>query len=199
MPVDNFPRVIKEILKTEGGAKFTNRPTDKGGPTKFGISQKAYPHMSESEIRNLTQEQAEHLYFQDYWKKSNIDKVFDFDNAHMIMDTVVNQGNGGGGILIQKALNDLGAGLKVDGGIGTATINAINTRNPKAFRDTLYLFRKARYEELAKADPKYGTPNLKGWLARIDRFKGGVIGGGLLFAAAAGAAIYYYLRRGRIT
>jgi lysozyme family protein len=199
MPVDNFPGIIKEILKAEGGAKYTDHPSDRGGPTKYGVTQAVltslYPGMS---VRDLTQELAEKIYFTEYWKRNNIDKILDRDSAHMVMDTVVNHGSGGGGKMVQRALNDLGAGLKVDGGIGPITIKAINTRDPKVFRNTLYLFRKAFYEADVRKNPEQSV-FLKGWLARIDRFKGGVVGGGLLFAAAAAAAVFYYLKRGRFT
>ncbi len=198
MPVNNFPKAIKEVLKAEGGSKYTNRPTDRGGPTKFGITQKTlsalYPDM---DVKDLTQELAEKIYFTEYWKKNNIDKIIDYDNAHMVMDSVVNHGSAGGGKLVQKALNDLGAGLAVDGEIGQLTVHAVNSADPRSFRNTLYLFRKAAYEDLARRDPVKGAPNLKGWLARINKFKGAAIGGGLLFAAAAAGAVFYFVKRGK--
>ena len=39
----NFNDAIVITLAKEGGAKFTDVPNDRGGATKYGISQAAYP------------------------------------------------------------------------------------------------------------------------------------------------------------
>lgn len=60
-----FETAIEFTLDWEDG--YVDHPEDKGGPTKFGISQTAYPHL---DIKNLTKEQAIEIYYEDYWLKS---------------------------------------------------------------------------------------------------------------------------------
>jgi lysozyme family protein len=60
----SFSSVIKMILEHEGG--YVNHPSDPGGETKYGISKRAYPDI---DIANLTEEDAEEIYYRDYWSK----------------------------------------------------------------------------------------------------------------------------------
>lgn len=61
-------QVWKDIIQAEGTA-YTNKPNDRGGPTKFGISQKGNPDLSTEEIKNLTPERARQLYTERYWNR----------------------------------------------------------------------------------------------------------------------------------
>lgn len=54
----NFNDAIVKTLAKEGGAKFTDIAGDRGGATKYGISQAAYPNV---DIRNLTEASARYL------------------------------------------------------------------------------------------------------------------------------------------
>lgn len=53
---------IARVLDHEKG--YSNKKSDKGGETNFGISKRAYPHL---DIKNLTVEQAKTIYMRDYW------------------------------------------------------------------------------------------------------------------------------------
>lgn len=53
---------IARVLDHEKG--YSNKKSDKGGETNFGISKRAYPHL---DIKNLTKAQAEVIYMRDYW------------------------------------------------------------------------------------------------------------------------------------
>jgi len=48
---DFDPAVAKTLIR-EGGARFTDNPDDRGGATKYGISQRAYPGV---DIPSLTE------------------------------------------------------------------------------------------------------------------------------------------------
>ncbi len=60
----DFAKDVAITLAQEGGATITNNKKDPGGLTKYGISQRRYPH---EDIKALTEARAEFLYRQDYW------------------------------------------------------------------------------------------------------------------------------------
>ena len=51
-----FLLAIEEVLKNEGG--YVNHPSDPGGATNFGITQRTYPRLN---IRTLTVDQAKEI------------------------------------------------------------------------------------------------------------------------------------------
>lgn len=60
----DFTKDVAITLAQEGGATITDNKNDPGGLTKYGISQKRYPH---EDIKALTEDRAELLYRRDYW------------------------------------------------------------------------------------------------------------------------------------
>jgi len=77
-------------LKWEGGEKYTNDPVDPGGETKYGISKRSYPDV---DIKSLTRQEAERIYFKDYWLKAGCDKMED-KLGIVVFDSAVNCGVG---------------------------------------------------------------------------------------------------------
>ena len=81
-----FDILVKKVLKHEGG--YVNDPSDPGGETKYGISKRAFPDL---DIKNLTEEQAILIYYDEYWLDAKVDKLP--DELHEIyLDMVVNMG-----------------------------------------------------------------------------------------------------------
>ena len=62
----DFDRAFEKTLRFEGGGELVDDPNDAGGPTRWGISQRAYPDL---DIKNLTKEGAKEIYRKDYWLK----------------------------------------------------------------------------------------------------------------------------------
>lgn len=85
---DLFARCIAFVFEAEGG--LSEDPNDKGGLTKFGVSQKAYPKL---DIRNLTRQQAELIYRADYWHASAADSQA-YPLCLIVLDTAVLHGVG---------------------------------------------------------------------------------------------------------
>ena len=59
--------IITDVLKAEGWDKYTNHPADRGGPTKWGITQKSWSEyrgrdVSEQDIQSITEPQARDFY-----------------------------------------------------------------------------------------------------------------------------------------
>ena len=68
-PTGPFETAVDFILDVESG--LVGDPSDPGGLTKFGISQRAYPNLN---IRDLTIEGAKALYRKDYRNLCSCDK-----------------------------------------------------------------------------------------------------------------------------
>jgi lysozyme family protein len=58
----DFDKALRFVLSFEGG--YVNDPRDPGGETRYGISKRAHPDV---DIKNLTREQAAHIYYRSYW------------------------------------------------------------------------------------------------------------------------------------
>ena len=131
--------IIDDVIRVEGSA-YTNHPSDKGGPTKYGITQRTLSaylgrSVSADAVKALTEEVARAIYL----KRYVIDPGFDTVNAvsaqigHEIVDAGVNVGVARASEWLQRALNALNRGgrdyadLVVDGDVGPATV-AVLTR-----------------------------------------------------------------------
>jgi len=126
-----FEEIIEVVLEHEGG--YVNDPDDPGGETKYGIAKKFNPDV---DIKNLTKEGAKEIYYEKYWKPSKADQVPD-RLKHIYFDMVVNFGQGGAVKVLQQAAVSRGHDIAVDGGIGPATIKAIQnveTDRVRAYR-----------------------------------------------------------------
>jgi len=83
---DNLDKALAFVLKWEGG--LVDNPNDAGGVTKYGISQRAHPHL---DVRNLTLEDAKEIYRVKYWEAIQGDDR-PFHEALAIFDFAVHSG-----------------------------------------------------------------------------------------------------------
>ena len=67
-------KIIKNIIRREGG--FVNHPADKGGATKYGITQATLGswrglkrNATVAEVQSLLQSEAEQIYYKNYIQK----------------------------------------------------------------------------------------------------------------------------------
>ncbi len=66
--------VIDGILNIEGS--YVNHPADRGGPTKWGITEKtARAHGYKRDMRDMSREEAYRILEQDYWIAPGFDRV----------------------------------------------------------------------------------------------------------------------------
>ncbi len=154
----DFNQAIGKTLAHEGGAKFTDDPNDRGGATKYGISQRAYPDV---DIRNLTEQQARDIYKRDYWDRIRGDEITSQAVAENIFDTAVNMGVRTASRLAQVALEIEPA----DGIIGSQSLKVINQADEALFIANFTIAKIARYAYICnrnKSQKKY----LLGWLNR---------------------------------
>lgn len=157
--------IFDEILGKEGG--YVNHPDDKGGPTKWGITEKvARAHGYLGNMRDLTRGQALKILEADYWYGPRFDQVSALSPsiAAELCDTGVNMGPNVASKFFQRwltALNMRGKlypDLVADGAIGPRTITALKgylsvrgKEGEQVLLKALNCSQGARYLELAEA------------------------------------------------
>lgn len=120
-PTPAFTHAVAFVLGKEGG--YVNDPTDKGGETKYGISDKrdgvadgmtdvSGDGQPDTRIKDLTLEQASQIYFRDYWYPAYCPDWPDGISL-LVFDAAVQHG-------VKKAISLLqsAAGVTADGIVG---------------------------------------------------------------------------------
>ena len=194
----NFNTYFPTLLKHEGG--YVNDPDDSGGATNKGVTiavfrkWRGYP-ASVQELKNLSDQEAGQIYKKLYWDKIYGDRIEDQSLAEIIFDHAVNAGVGSAVKILQRILNRKGAGLKVDGGFGPKTFNALNRQDSQ---DVYNQFLEARYDfyqRIVARKPKL-KKFLKIWLNRLSSFsKKKVVTGVSVTIALMLAGMYLYSRQ----
>jgi len=153
-----FQRAVTFVIdRLEGGATPVH---DTGGNTRFGVSEKAFPHI---DIAKLTRQGAEQIYLDHYWNVVNASSLPPSVGL-LVFDAAVNLGAVRAAQMLQRLL-----GLKDDGVIGPKTIHAVKTYQPLSELRVLYSESRLRYyEELSSWKPLY-RPFARGWRLRVLR------------------------------
>jgi lysozyme family protein len=150
-----FDEIIEQVLEHEGG--YVNDPKDLGGETKYGITKRFYPDI---DIKNLTIEQATEIYKKDYWDKNKVESLPQ-NLWHIYFDMCVNMGKRTAVKVLQRAANNKGRDIEVDGGLGPMTIGALKGVE----LDRVRAFRVKYYVDLITARPEQEKFYL-GWFRR---------------------------------
>ena len=150
-----FKEIIEKVLEHEGG--YVNDPKDLGGETKYGITKRFYPDI---DIKNLTIEQATEIYKKDYWDRNKVESLPQ-NLWHIYFDMCVNMGKRTAVKVLQRAANNKGKDIEVDGGLGPATIGALKGVE----LDRVRAFRVKYYVDLITAKPEQEKFFL-GWFRR---------------------------------
>jgi lysozyme family protein len=154
----DFNVAIEKVFKDEGG--YVNDENDRGGKTKFGISQASFP---EIDIETLTRDQAKDIYFTNYW--GNISGINDQGIAEVVLEIAVMSGNKKAITLLQKAANRCGAKLIEDGTLGEQTLKAANVLHPKWLLAELKLLEIENFARIVMNN-KMQQKFLLGWVNR---------------------------------
>ncbi|QCW21964.1 glycosylhydrolase [Caulobacter phage Jess A] len=123
--------VRSDLAQREAG--YVNHPSDRGGPTKYGITEKvARKHGYTGDMRDFPLDLADQILEREYVEEPGFDlvAVLSVKVAKELVDTGVNCGTNTAAMFFQRVLNVMnGKGafwpeLKVDGQIGRASIAA---------------------------------------------------------------------------
>jgi len=172
----NVDQLIEETIENEGHV-FTNDPSDSGGPTKFGITQRTlsvYLHHPASieDVKNLTIEQARIIYKSLYYYGPRFDLLPEPLQA-VIYDWGVNSGPGAAVEALQTVLTMAKYECKCDGILGPATVKVAECAYEQMrgyLINAICEYRVWFYNTLAENRPK-DRKYLRGWLLRANRFR----------------------------
>ncbi|MEO8546735.1 MAG: glycosyl hydrolase 108 family protein [Sphingomicrobium sp.] len=172
-------RLIEELIEREGG--YVNHPDDKGGPTRFGITESvARAHGYAGAMALLPRDEAAAIYRRLYWLRPHLDEIAKRAPAIAaeLFDTGANMGPAVAVTFLQRALTALNRNgkdypdLVPDGRAGPRTLAALDgfleARGKRSGQAVLMRALEAlqgeRYLRLAERRPANET-FLYGWLA----------------------------------
>lgn len=158
--------MLVDIIRREG--PFSHLSADKGGATKFGITQGTLAFWRHSavtvdDVKNLTEEEAKAIYRGLYYTKPNISKLPDpLDD--LLFDFAVNSGPPRAIMALQELL-----GVTVDGILGPKTLAIVLTTNIHDLINKVVKWRIMMFSRIVKKDPSQ-LIFLAGWLDRALSF-----------------------------
>jgi len=163
--VADFKAALAYVLENEGN--FVANPSDRGGPTNYGISTPTLTKYlgraaTVDDIKNISMATVESIYRQSYWNAIKGDAIKEQSTATYLFDMAVLMGPPSAARLAQAAL-----GLKADGIIGPLSLAKFNATAPSVFA---LVFSKACIRALvaiAVANPSQ-LVFLSNWVRRAD-------------------------------
>ena len=165
--------IVGDILRREG-SQFTNRPNDRGGPTKYGVTQAAWDDYVARQdraptrlVQGLTEAMAREFYAVEHVQPFQT-RLQDAELVALLADCSVNHGRSRAVRWLQSAV-----GAKVDGALGPVTATLAN-QSPGAYAAVLRT-RFKFYAQIATDQRRLpgGDPdaeNLAGWINRACEF-----------------------------
>lgn len=188
---DVFDAFVPALLEREGGSAYTNRPADRGGPTRWGITAKAlgaYRKLGRdataAEVQALGQDEAVAIYRGTYFVGPGFDQVAKVSPriAEELLDTGVNMGPQWPSAWLQRSLNLCNrqgrdwADVPLSGAIGPLTMSALRSllqvRGVRAGEDLMLKclngFQFERYVEITEAGGPNGAQEafFVGWISQ---------------------------------
>ena len=166
--------VINDLIRREGG--FSNRPTDRGGPTNHGVTQTTLSEwrkkpVSIEDVKNLTEAEAYDIYLNKFFLQNKLDAIPDKRTQAHLLDAAAIHGPRNAIKFLQETIGY----DDPDGYIGEKTLKTLvdyldSGGSWKEINDNLVQQRLGLVRNLAEKYPLQKT-NLKGWVDRIQMFK----------------------------
>jgi len=172
MPPD-VSSILRDVLRREGGGKYTDVPGDRGGPTKFGITlatligwrRRDNPKASVTadDVKALTEAEALDIYLAQYVRDPGF-LVLPDPLMPILVDMAVNHGPTAAVRLLQRAV-----GAEVDGVMGPATRDLVQKLPTGRIRAALCAERQLYYATIVANDVTQAK-FLIGWTRRNADF-----------------------------
>lgn len=158
-----FDNALEKTLGFEGG--ISDHPDDRGGLTKWGITQSAYETwraktgQAPRQVTDMTRDEMRAIYLDGYWLPAACDQLPEELGA-VVFDMAVNSGP-------KRAVKALQRVLRVteDGIPGPETISAAHEAGPMVALHFLKS-RAAFYRDIVRANPSQ-IVFLAGWINRL--------------------------------
>lgn len=162
-----MPDLIDAIIAREG-REFTNRGTDRGGPTRFGITAATlgeYRRLGRpataAEVEALDEPEARAIYAAVYITGPGFDRIADPRLRDAVVDFGVHSGQVRAAVELQHA-----AGVRADGRVGPVTLAAVAKADPEMLRRRVLAARLRLLGRLITRDPSQAA-NAAGWMDRV--------------------------------
>jgi len=164
----SLDHIIDAILVREGST-YTHRPNDRGGPTRYGITQRTLADyrgrpVGADDVHALTEVEARDIYRYVYAIRPGLSRIVSPELQDLAIDCAVNHGPSRAVRMLQSA-----AGALADGVFGDATDRAVNRGNQDIIYRRLCASRVRLYGEIIRADQSQAE-FAAGWLSRVASF-----------------------------
>lgn len=182
-----FRSALERTISFEGG--WSNDPADRGGKTKFGITERTWIEYNratrcdlivpEKDVSQITRDEASKIYYMMYWRDMGLDEL---DQAmvpqnvlNAVFDAGVHHGPAMGVKFLQMAYNgvryDDGEFLREDGVLGSKTRGAISkflfrAANERALLSA-YAMERGRYMFEIITKDRTQRKFIRGWYGRL--------------------------------
>ena len=163
-------KTIDDLIEREGG--YVNHPNDRGGPTKYGITQNtAREHNYFGSMIDLPKELAERIYLESYYIGTKIHLLTLPPLREELLDSAVLHGPSQAIKWLQTAVNKLSdASLTVDGILGYNSRSATEAyllHNKKRGGDVVLIraLNCLQGEFMLSLPDAYSKPFIFGWLS----------------------------------
>ncbi len=166
--MNDLGAVIDALIAREGG--FVDHPSDRGGPTKFGITRRTLRRwrgrdVGAADVRALTMDEARAIYRDQYVIGPGFISIADESLRAQLIDAAVLHGPGWAVRRLQEI-----AGVTVDGRIGPVTLRAVNfAAKPERLANRFAARRIRKLARIVASDPTQ-LPFLMGWITRATSF-----------------------------
>lgn len=163
-----FEQCLDFVLDREGGV--SNHSADRGGLTKWGITQKTYSSFKrriggfERPVTEMTEEEMQEIYKSLYWNTGLCGRLPVPANL-VHFDACVNHGVGRANRLLQETL-----GVNADGILGSKTFAAMGGLDPRLLALQYIDTRRDFYDAIVASDSSQAV-FLKGWKNRMNHLQ----------------------------
>lgn len=167
-PTNNFDTFIRDIIRREGG--YVNHPSDKGGPTKYGVILENYkrwtknPKATAEELSRITVDDALKFY-RWYFAERKIDDL-PLELLPLALDLCTLHSPGGVDVILNRVVNFYD-NSRPRGQVFHALVEQFGPLTTEAL---ITLSRIAYFRELCNRDPSQKA-FLLGWLNRCVEFE----------------------------
>lgn len=168
MTNEGFESALVFVLSWEGG--FVDDPSDPGGRTNHGITQKVYDQWRDKtgatrrDVKLIDDGEVRTIYESEYWLGAGCN-FLNQQLGTVQFDTAVNMGVGRAIRFLQAAV-----GCQVDGAFGPATRSAAATCDPGAALAAYCDARRDYYARLVDANKELDK-FMKGWMNRLNALR----------------------------
>jgi len=160
----DLEKQFQDLMAKEGGSKVTADPTDLGGRTQYGVSERSNPAAWAD--GKVTESEAREIFLSKYvvFPKFNLIPASHAKLQEQLIDFGFHSGPQLAIMKLQRILN-----LKEDGVLGPLTLKAITAADPRELNNKLVVSRAAMITKIVQKSPSQ-LQYLSGWISRALAF-----------------------------